>query len=81
MHIEILAFAALRDLLGASQFSLEVPDAITIRALRAELERVYPVLEGRLRSVRFARNERFAEEDEHLAEGDVIALIPPVAGG
>jgi molybdopterin converting factor small subunit len=28
-----------------------------------------------------ARNETFARDDELLADGDVIALIPPVAGG
>jgi molybdopterin converting factor small subunit len=31
--------------------------------------------------VRIARNEAFAEPSEALAEGDVLALIPPVAGG
>jgi molybdopterin converting factor small subunit len=31
--------------------------------------------------VRIARNETFALADETLAEGDVLALIPPVAGG
>jgi molybdopterin converting factor small subunit len=31
--------------------------------------------------VRLARNETFATNDEALEDGDVIALIPPVAGG
>jgi molybdopterin converting factor small subunit len=31
--------------------------------------------------VRLARNETFATNDERLEEGDVIALIPPIAGG
>jgi molybdopterin converting factor small subunit len=31
--------------------------------------------------VRIARNEAFASPDEALCDGDVIALIPPVAGG
>ena len=39
------------------------------------------IQEGRLASVRFARNEEFAESRDAIAEGDVIALIPPVAGG
>jgi molybdopterin converting factor small subunit len=32
-------------------------------------------------SVRIARNELFARDDEALQDGDVLALIPPVAGG
>jgi sulfur-carrier protein len=31
--------------------------------------------------VRVARNEAFAADSERLDDGDVIALIPPVAGG
>jgi molybdopterin converting factor small subunit len=31
--------------------------------------------------VRFARNEEFAQNADVLADGDVVALIPPVAGG
>jgi molybdopterin converting factor small subunit len=31
--------------------------------------------------VRVARNEAFAASAERLEDGDVIALIPPVAGG
>jgi len=38
-------------------------------------------LVDRLRYVRFARNEEFAQPSDLIAEGDVIALIPPVAGG
>ena len=32
-------------------------------------------------AVRFARNESFASDDEPLAAGDRVALIPPVSGG
>jgi molybdopterin converting factor small subunit len=31
--------------------------------------------------VRIARNEAFAGDDEPVQDGDVVALIPPVAGG
>jgi len=31
--------------------------------------------------VRWARNEELVGLDTSLAEGDVIAVIPPVAGG
>jgi molybdopterin converting factor small subunit len=45
------------------------------------LEATYPELSGRMATVRVAQNERFAKPEAPLAEGDVLALIPPVSGG
>jgi molybdopterin converting factor small subunit len=42
---------------------------------------LHPPLAGRLGPVRFARNEEFVEADALLAAGDVVAVLPPVAGG
>lgn len=80
--MQVLYFAALRELAGRSGEELELPDDVrTIAALRPFLEARVPPLAGRLGTVRLARNEAFAEDHEPLADGDVIALIPPVAGG
>ena len=82
MTIQVLYFAALRDLAGKSQDTLALPaEARTIADLRAHLERALPALSGRLASIRWARNEVFVPLDTMLQEGDVVALIPPVAGG
>ncbi|HTM46306.1 MAG TPA: molybdopterin converting factor subunit 1 [Polyangiaceae bacterium] len=82
MRITVLYFAALRDLTGKAQEQLHLPDAVTqVGALAAYMEQVVPALQGRMASVRLARNERFAESSESIAEGDVIALLPPVSGG
>lgn len=80
--ITILYFAAVRDLVGKDEEKLEVPEAVTtIAALATHLQSVHASLEGRLSAVRFARNEEFALATDPIANGDVIALIPPVAGG
>ena len=82
MSVEILYFAAVRDLAGKSQETMTLPPQVrTIAALRAHIEVVVPALAGRLAAVRWAKNEVFVEMDATLADGDVIALIPPVAGG
>lgn len=82
MKIRLLYFAAVRDLVGQDEERLELPsDVVTIGALARFLVGHRPSLEGRLASVRFARNETFAANDEILEDGDVVALIPPVAGG
>ncbi len=82
MTIQLLYFAAVRDLAEKSQETMDVSSSVqTIGELRAHLERVIPALAGRLGAVRWAKNEVFVGMDATLADGDVIALIPPVAGG
>jgi len=80
--ITVLFFAAVRELVGESQRDIALPAHVqTVRALAEHLTALIPALGGRLSAVRWARNEVLVELDEALGEGDVIALIPPVAGG
>jgi molybdopterin converting factor subunit 1 len=82
MTITLLYFAAVRELVGTDEEQLALPVGVmTIAELSAFLEQHRPALAGRLGAVRFARNETFAASDEPLEDGDVVALIPPVAGG
>ena len=80
--VRILYFAAVRDLVGKSEEELELPEQVNeLESLVAELERQRPELAGRLGGVRFALNETFASAHDRVSAGDVIAVIPPVAGG
>jgi sulfur-carrier protein len=82
VNVTILYFAAVRDLVGKDEERVALPSGIaTIAALATYLPKLHGALEGRLSYVRFARNEEFAQPADAIAEGDVIALIPPVAGG
>ena len=82
MTVTILYFAKARDLAGVGSEELELgPEVRTLRDLLRQLEREHPPLRGALEQMRVARNEAFAELDEHACHGDVIALIPPIAGG
>ena len=82
MKITVLYFAAVRDLVETDEESIEIPVHVrTIAELSRHLASRHSSLDGRLASVRFARNEVFATSDETISDGDVIALIPPVAGG
>jgi molybdopterin synthase sulfur carrier subunit len=82
LRVSVLYFAGLRDAVGLSEEAVEVPAEVqTIGELCDHLAARHRAYADHRASVRVARNEAFAREDERLADGDVIALIPPVAGG
>ena len=78
----MLYFAGLRDAIGVAEEMLVLPAEVrTVADLTDHLAARYPAYATRRAHVRIARNEAFAEGDETIADGDVVALIPPVAGG
>jgi molybdopterin synthase sulfur carrier subunit len=82
MLVQVLYFAGLRDSIGMAEEALELPANVrTVAALAEHLAVRHRAFADRRGHVRIARNEAFATDEEPLADGDVIALIPPVAGG
>jgi len=82
LRLRVLYFAAVRDLVARDEEALDVPVGVrTVADFAGWIASRHAALAGRMGSVRIARNEQFATDDEALAEGDVVALIPPVAGG
>jgi len=81
MRITVRLFAMQRELLGWKQAPLDLVEGATIEDAWDALVARYPALASSGASVRFARNGRYAERTDALAEGDELALIPPVAGG
>ena len=81
MQVTLLYFAALRDCRGSSEERMTLPEEVAnVEELISYLD-TQPSLNGKLKSVRVAVNESFAEPNVVLHEGDVVALIPPVQGG
>jgi sulfur-carrier protein len=82
MSVRVLYFAGLRDAVGIAEESLPLPaQIVTIGALADHLAARHSAYAERRGYVRIARNESFADADDPVIDGDVIALIPPVAGG
>ena len=81
MRVRVLYFAVVRERLGCDEETLELADGATVEAAWRELEQKHPELGGLRAVVKLAVNEEFAAPDRALADGDVIAIIPPVAGG
>lgn len=80
MRIHTLFFATYRDLAGAGELELELPAGSTAADLvarlreRNDLHRLPP-------DPVLAVNQTYAPLTTRLADGDEVALLPPVAGG
>jgi sulfur-carrier protein len=82
MRITVLYFSAVRELVGRSEEALDLPESVrTVGDLASHIVSVHPALADRLAPVRWARNEEFVTASAPLTAGDVVALLPPVAGG
>lgn len=81
MHVEVVAFAALRESLGRSRVRLELPEGARAGDVRDHLSRAHPELAELIRACRLARGVHFVDEGSALEEGSEVVLIPPVSGG
>jgi molybdopterin converting factor subunit 1 len=81
MKIAIRLFATLRQEAGWSEQTIEVAEGATLADVLASAERMFPALRVTGRPVYAAVNQQYAQLDRVLADGDVVALFPPVSGG
>ena len=79
--VRIRLFAIQRELAGTREVQVDLPDGADVEAAWTALVARHPVLASGRPSVRFARNGEYAEPATLLADGDEVAMIPPVSGG
>ena len=79
--VRIRLFAIQRELAGAREVQVELPDGADVEAAWGALVARHPILAPGRASLRFARNGDYAEATTLLADGDEVAMIPPVSGG
>jgi molybdopterin synthase catalytic subunit len=74
-------FAMQRELAGTREVGLELRPGATIEDAWRALVARHPALAPGRPAVRFARNGAYAAPETVLADGDEVAMIPPVSGG
>src|ERR1017187_5847294 len=81
MRVRVLFFGVLKDLVGRGSEEAEFAEGADLRAVLNHYAALSPALEKMAGSIVVARNHAFAEPATKIAEGDEIALLPPVSGG
>lgn len=81
MRVRVLLFAVYRDLAGADELPIEVPDGATVRDLVGMLRARADALSRLPVAPAVAVNRDYVGLDTLLRDGDDVALLPPVAGG
>jgi molybdopterin converting factor subunit 1 len=80
MTIRVLLFASYADAFGAPELPVDLPSGSRVRDVLGTV-RSDPKALSLPPSPLVAVNAEYAELDRVLADGDEVAIIPPVAGG
>jgi molybdopterin synthase catalytic subunit len=81
MKIQVRYFAVVRERLGRDEETLEVAPGASVGDALALLAERHGVLAPLRKYLQVAVNQETVPADHALADGDELALIPPVAGG
>jgi len=81
-EIEVLYFAAARELAGRASERLPLPAQVTtVATLAAHLAERHPRLSPVIDRMRLAINGELSRADAPVSVGDEVSVLPPVAGG
>jgi molybdopterin synthase catalytic subunit len=81
MKVEVLYFAVLRERTRLDQETVELPAGASVADARAAIAARHPSVAALLPLAQIAVNRAVAPDARALADGDEVALLPPVAGG
>ncbi len=79
MRVVVKLFAQHRVATGLSSVTLELPEGATAREAVSAVAASHAQVDPRGSMV--AVNARYARPEQTLADGDEVALLPPVSGG
>lgn len=80
MQLSVRLFASVREALGTSALTVELPENATVGTLTEELHSRFPQMRD-LPPAMVSVNFEYVGEDHPLRENDQVAVIPPVSGG
>lgn len=81
IRVKLLYFGQARDAAGTGEEEFTLPDRASVNVLLSESTGAHSRI-GKMKGyMQIAVNEEIAELGQVLKDGDVVAFLPPVAGG
>jgi molybdopterin converting factor subunit 1 len=81
MHISVLFFGMLKEVVGRSAERLELPEGASLQVLLQRYANQFPGMRPMLPSLALAVNQEYSAAERVLRDGDEVGLLPPVSGG
>jgi len=79
VNVTVKLFAHLRVAAGTAEVPVTLTGGTTVADAARAVSDLYPALD--VHGAMAAVNARYAKPSTELADGDVVALLPPVSGG
>ena len=81
MQVKVLFFGQLKEVVGAPEEQVELPEGASVADLFARYQQRFPRLEEFRPSIAVAVNQEYTDSTAALRMGDEVAFLPPVSGG
>ena len=81
IKVQVLFFGSARDVVDQNPLELELEAPATVATAFQSLRTRFSDLEKFGRSLLFAVNQEYANQDTSLTDADELAIFPPVSGG
>ncbi len=81
MTTKVEFYSVLRDLAGAGELEIPLPDDATLQVLLDEIFRIHPQLAEWNDRLLLAADLDYVERTHLIQPGEIISIMPPVQGG
>jgi molybdopterin synthase catalytic subunit/molybdopterin converting factor small subunit len=81
MKIGVLFFGVLKEVIGRSSETVDLPEGARVREVLFYYAREAPRFEEMVPSLAISVNQEYSGADRALCDGDEVGLLPPVSGG
>ena len=76
----MILFGIAKDIVGSSKLKLKLHDGASVKTLKKQLIAQFPEM-NKLKSIAFAVDTDYVDDNYQLRDNEEIVIIPPVSGG
>jgi MoaD family protein len=81
MKVRVKFYSQLRDLAGAPELEVDIPEKAIVADLLEKIFAQVPALRARDKSILVGAGVEFVDRNYELKANDEISVMPPVQGG